>query len=251
MYYLLQPLRVIWKAYFFVLFALTLTVYYLPMRWALQKPSRFYKAFRFMRAWSWWLMTLTGLFVRRRGGNNLPDGPFIICPNHSSYLDIISMYRVFRRYLVFMGKTEINTWPLFHIFFSSGMNISVNRESLRGARNAFEHAKEELRKGHNVVIYPEGTIPKSAPKMIPFKNGAFKLSMEENIPIVPVTFTRNFMRLQAGPALKRLGGPGMVEAIIHDPVYPKDYADKGMTAMKKDIFATIEKPLKERYGNYG
>lgn len=176
--------------------------------------------------------------IERKG--ELPEGPFIICPNHSSYLDIITMYRVFRRYFVFMGKVEIVHWPLFGIFFSKGMNIAVDRQSNRGAHDALKRAEAELKLGHSIVIFPEGTIPHTAPRMRAFKNGAFKLSLDQQIPIVPVTFVNNWRRLQSGAVLKRKGGPGFSTVVVHAPVYPEDYADKGVVQLKKDIFEIIE-----------
>lgn len=231
------------------IFVITLTAFYPLFNYNLSNPSRFPKAFELMRQWAWWLLLLAGIRVKRTGGDNLPSEPYIVCANHSSYVDIISMYRTLADYFVFMGKSEINNWPLFHIFFSKGMNISVDRTNPVGAHAALLRAKEELAKGHNVIIFPEGTIPGSAPKMKAFKNGAFKLSMETNAPIVPITFLNNCERLPTGPALKRPGGPGIAEAIIHPTVYPQDYLEAGVVQYKQDIFAIINKPLEEYYGD--
>lgn len=219
------------------------------MSWLLSSPKRYYLAFKIIRFWSTSLMFLSGIIVHVKKEEKVPKGPFVICPNHTSYLDILTMFTVFKQYFLFMGKVEIMTWPLFNVFFSKGMNISVDRASRLGSHEAYERAKEEIDKGHNVVIFPEGTIPHEAPKMKPFKNGAFKLAMDKNVPIVPVTFVNNWKRLQVGPALKNSGGPGLSRVIIHKPVYPADYAEKGLDAMKKDIFEAIQKPLIERYGN--
>lgn len=249
MYYVLQPFRVVWKLFFFAVFVSTLTLLYPLFNYHLSNPERFPKAFRLMRTWAWWLLGVPGIWMRIDKRAPLPENPFIICPNHSSYLDIIAMYRVFKDYFVFMGKAEINTWPLFHIFFTKGMNISVDRKSSVGSHEAFERVKEEVDKGHNIVIFPEGTIPPHAPQLKGFKNGAFKLAMEKNIPIVPVTFLTNWKRLQAGPALRNSGGPGPSKVVIHAPVYPKDYVDSGVTKMRQDIFDIIDAPLKEMYGD--
>jgi 1-acyl-sn-glycerol-3-phosphate acyltransferase len=248
-YYLLQPFRVLWKVWFFLFFTTSLIVLYPLLNWALDKAERWPRAFRIMQQWAWWLLTVPGIWMKVHQTAPLPNTPFIICPNHSSYVDIITMYRTFKDYFIFMGKMELNNWPLFHIFFSKGMNISVDRASITGAQKAYDRAKDELDKGHNIVIFPEGTIPPGAPKLKVFKNGAFKLAIEKNVPIVPVTFLTNFRRLQAGPALRNLGGPGPSEVIIHAPIYPKDYAESGANAMRNDTFAIIEKPLLERYGN--
>jgi len=65
---------------------------------------------------------------------------------------------------------------------------------------------------------------------------------------VPVTFMTNFKRLQAGPALRNMGGPGPSKVIIHAPIYPKDYEGRSVSDLRNDTFAVIEGPLKEAYG---
>ncbi len=249
MHYLLQPLRVLWKVWFLVFFASTMILLYPVLNWLLSKEERWPAAFKFMQRWAWWLISMPGIWMDVKALAPLPDKPFIICPNHSSYVDIITMYRTFKDYFIFMGKMELNNWPLFHIFFSKGMNISVDRASITGAKTAYDRAKDELDKGHNIVIFPEGTIPPSAPKLKVFKNGAFKLAIEKNIPIVPVTFLNNFKRLQAGPVLRNMGSPGPSRVIIHPAIYPADYKDKTVSDLRNDTFAVIEAPLIELYGS--
>lgn len=249
MYYILQPFRVLWKIWFLLYFVISLTLLYPLYSYLFADKKRFPLAFKVMRNWAWSLTTVPGIWMSIEKKQALPEGPFIICPNHSSYLDIITMYRVFKKYFVFMGKMELNSWPLFNIFFTKGMNISVDRGNASAAKRAIERAKEELDAGHSVVIFPEGTIPSTAPKMKALKSGAFALSLETGYPIVPVTFTTNWKRLQSGAALKRMGGPGPSKVIIHAPLYPKDYEEKGAVQMKHDTFEIINKPLVELYGN--
>lgn len=241
----LQPFRVLWKVWVFIHFVISLVLLYPLLNYLLSDRRRYHKAFSVMRFWAHQIMFLSGIFIRVERKGKLPDGPFIICPNHSSYFDIITMYLVFKRYFIFMGKAEILDWPLFNIFFSKGMNISVNRANNRDAMAAMKRTESELALGHNIVIFPEGTIPPTAPKMRAFKNGAFKLALDQNVPIVPVTFLNNWKRLQAGPVLKRRGGPGISKVIVHEPVYPSNYKSDDVVQLKKDIFAIIEKPLND------
>ncbi|MBT3648029.1 MAG: 1-acyl-sn-glycerol-3-phosphate acyltransferase [Flavobacteriales bacterium] len=243
MYYVLQPLRVLWKIYFFLFFILTLTVFYPLFRWGLAKRERFPLAYKFMRYWSWWVLTLVGIRMRRIQKGVEPEAPFIICPNHSSYLDIITMCRVFKNYVVFMGKMEILTWPMFNVFFNTGMNISVDRSSMKGAKNAYDLAKEALQRGESIVLFPEGTIPNGAPELGPFKNGAFKLAKEMEVPILPVTFIDNVNRLQAGAALRVKGGPGPSRVVIHEAIMPDQIRSMTMSELKRNTFDIIKKPL--------
>lgn len=72
--------------------------------------------------------------VRVKGDARLlSTGPYIICCNHSSYMDIPCIYAVFKDYFVNAGKKELVKWPLFKIFYTSGMNILVDRKNESGS----------------------------------------------------------------------------------------------------------------------
>ena len=249
MYQLLAPFRLLWKAFFVVFFVLSLLALYPLFYLFLSRKQWFPIAFRLKRFWAFLLRTVPGILLTVRKDAALPKGPFVICSNHSSYTDIIMMYGVFRKYFVFMGKAEINSWPLFKIFFTRQMNISVERGSAASAQQALDRAKEELHLGHNIVIFPEGTIPSYAPKMMRFKSGAFKLAIEEQVPIVPVTFLDNWKRLQTGAVFKSRGGPGLARAIIHAPIETKGMTEKDLLTLRNSVFDAIQEPLVKAYGS--
>lgn len=175
------------------------------------------------------------------GKENIPeDDSFIICPNHSSYLDIIAMYLVIDKLFIFMAKSELSEWPLFGIFFKT-MDISVNRKSPINAAKAFIRAKRELDAGNNVVLFPEGTIPKDNPKLLPFKDGAFKMAFDSNKAILSVTFTNNFGIIGALYGEKLRVAPGKSKAIISAPLHPSNFED--CKALKDATFAQIQHNL--------
>lgn len=94
------------------------------------------------------------------------------------------MYNVIPEYFLFMGKYELLRWPLFNMFFKD-MNIAVNRGSHVEAAKAFRRAANALDRGTSLALFPEGTIPVFTPRLKPFKDGAFKLAIEKQVPIVP------------------------------------------------------------------
>ncbi|MEM9022495.1 MAG: lysophospholipid acyltransferase family protein [Bacteroidota bacterium] len=249
MYTLLAPLRVLWKVYFFLVFSLTLILLYPVFYLFLSRQKWFPLAFQSMRFWGFLLRTIPGIALLVKRKAPLPPAPFVICSNHSSYIDIIMMYGVIPNYFVFMGKAEINSWPLFRIFFTRQMNISVERGSVSGAQQALDRAREDLDKGHNIAIFPEGTIPSDAPNMLRFKNGAFKLAIDKQVPIVPVTFLDNWKRLQTGAVLKSRGGPGRARAIVHPAVPTKGLGEKDLLALRQRVYEIIQAPLAEAYGS--
>ena len=97
---------------------------------------------------------------------------YILCSNHTSYLDIPMMSLTIPGYFNFMAKAELATIPFFGRFFRT-IDISVNRKSKRDSYKAFLMAKKHLAKGASIVIFPEGRIPDNPPVMIKFKPGAF------------------------------------------------------------------------------
>ena len=247
---LLLPFRVLYKIYYLLVFLVSLTLFYPFFRYLLAKKSRFPKAFELKKVWALVLQIFAGIILRIEHRGQLPkDQPYVICPNHGSYLDIVFMYRLFKDYFVFMGKKEIASWPLFRIFFTREMNITVDRASRTGSHKAFKRAAADIQKGHSVVIFPEGTISTIVPKLRPFKNGAFKLAIEQQVPIVPVTFVNNWERLEGHGLFDGKAGPGIAHVIIHEPIATKGMSDDDVSLLRAKVREIIDQPLKERYEN--
>ena len=180
--------------------------------------------------------------------NIIEDKPFLICSNHSSFLDIPCLYSMFKQYFVFTGKQEVEKWPLFHIFYTSGMNILVDRKNKMRLIKAFKKMMEVIDEGHPLVILPEGTISKAAPKLAEFKAGSVSLAVKKQIPILPITFTTNWIRLQRKGLFKGKASPGISEIIIH-PLIPTTGLTKDDTdTLQIKLRDIINSPLHEKYG---
>ena len=171
-----------------------------------------------MRFWAKWIFTIPGLITKtnwKTPKNDLPQ-PVVYCANHASYLDIVTSYLVIPNYFVFMGKQELSKAPLFRVFFKE-MNILVNRENNKSSHRAFLRAAEDIDKGESVFIFPEGGMSSSG-RLRGFKNGAFKLAIEKQIPIVPITYLNNWKLLQNGGFFKAHGRPGISRIVVHPPI---------------------------------
>ncbi len=243
----LQVLSVIWKLYAGLILILSLLLFY-PLYLVLLLNEKSMKmGFKVIRFHSWLILTLIGVRTRIKWEGKLPDRPFIICPNHTSYLDILILYRVFSEYFIFIGKRELETDRFFSIFFKK-MNILVKRDSALDGMRALTRAAQEIENGSSVVIFPEGTIPDHAPDLMPFKNGPFKLALKENIPIVPVTFINVFKLLQIGAFLRRRGKPGMARVIVNEAIYPDQLDKNDFETLKNMVYDSIDQKIKSHYG---
>lgn len=241
MNYLLIIPRTLWKLLFLLNFVLGLLVLYPFFYILLSRREWFPLAFKLKKFWAAWILPIPGIFVRiERSSNSIPQ-PCIYCSNHVSYLDIVVSYILIPDYFIFMGKQELDKAPLFRIFFKD-MNILVDRKSTISSHRAFMRAGQELKEGRSVFLYPEGTIS-SAGKLRGFKNGAFKLAIEQQVPIVPITFLNNWKILQNGGFFKSHGRPGISRIIMHEPIPTAGMTEDDLVSLRSKVHEIISNDL--------
>jgi 1-acyl-sn-glycerol-3-phosphate acyltransferase len=234
---------IIWKTYFLLYFSVTLILLFPLFYLFLLHRSLYPYAFVLKKFWARVLAFGGGVYPSVTWDYKpQKDQTFIIVSNHTSYLDIVISYCFLSHYFVFMGKEELRKLPLFRIFFKD-MNITVNRKSKLGSHRAFLRAASELKMGRSVMIFPEGTISKKAPKMQPFKNGAFKLAIDLQIPILPVTFMDNYKLLEDKPYFRGIMRPGISRIVVHKPIATTGISEAGLERLKETVKETIEKPF--------
>jgi 1-acyl-sn-glycerol-3-phosphate acyltransferase len=147
-----------------------------------------------------------------------------------------------------MGKAELLKVPLFRRFFIQ-MNIPVNRKSKMDSHRAFLRACSDLDKGISITLFPEGAIHNNGPVMARFKNGPFRLAIEKQVPIVPVTFLNNWIILP-DDLRRSVGHPGIARIIIHDPLPTVGMTEADIDKLKAKVYEVINKPLLEKYPSY-
>lgn len=146
-----------------------------------------------------------------------------------------------------MGKTELLKIPLFGAFFKY-MDIPVNRKSRTGSHKALLQAGEKIDKGYSVIIYPEGTISNEG-KLKSFKNGAFKLAIEKQVPIIPVVNLNNWQLLQNGGFFKSFGRPGYSRIVIGEAIPTKGLSEENLVDLRSKAYSFIHQELEKYHGS--
>jgi 1-acyl-sn-glycerol-3-phosphate acyltransferase len=188
---------------------------------------------------------LAGIFYRIKSEQPINwSRTFIICPNHTSNLDIMSISLVVRNNFCFMGKDELLKNPVTGMFFKT-IDIPVNRESKMSSFRAFKKAAERLESGMSLVIFPEGTIPDDCPPTLhPFKNGPFRLAIALKIPIIPVT-SLNTWKVLWDTGLKHGSRPGICDIFVHKPIETAGMSIDDADALRDEVYSVIKKKLDE------
>ena len=117
MRFLLGILTNLWKLYIGLVFSILAILLYPLFLVVLIKSSWKKYSFRLFVLWSWLMRIFCFYHVRCVKRAKLPDGPYIIVANHSSYLDIFFMYSILPKHpFLFLGKSEILTYPIIRTY---------------------------------------------------------------------------------------------------------------------------------------
>ena len=123
---------------------------------------------------------------KARGLENLPgDGPVILASNHVSFIDSMFIPLVVKRRVVFLGKADYFTSKRTSWFFRAAGVIPVRREGGSASEAAIQAGVGELRSGHVVGIYPEGTRSPDG-RLYRGKTGVARMALLGRCPIVPI-----------------------------------------------------------------
>jgi 1-acyl-sn-glycerol-3-phosphate acyltransferase len=167
------------------------------------------------RVWSSLILKTSCIHVNVKGLENLPaDETVIFCSNHPSAMDIPILFVSLPLQFRFVAKRSLFNVPFlgWHLWRSG--HIPIDREHPQKAYRSLDRAAERIRAERPVVLFPEGTRPRSE-ALGPFKRGSFYLAIKSGVPVVPVTISGSRAVLKPDSLHVR---PGPVEVTIHPPI---------------------------------
>lgn len=159
----------------------------------------------------------------------------VLCPNHTSFLDISILTYLCKAPFSFMGKSELLDNPVTRIFFET-IDIPVKRDSKISSFKAYKKALEILANGKSLVIFPEGKIDDTYPPLLhTFKSGAFRLATEHNVPILPIV-VQNAWHIFWDDGRKQGTRPGVIHVHVLAPIATDGYQKEDASTLEMDVY---------------
>lgn len=121
--------------------------------------------------WAFASMSLCGYRPRVEGAENLPDGACVYAPNHSSFLDILTLTGFVPRPFKYVSKASILQIPFIGWPMQLAEHIPLQQSSRRSQLETFKLSVESLESGNSIVAFPEGGRSDDG-ALQPFKRGA-------------------------------------------------------------------------------
>ncbi|MBO7417094.1 MAG: 1-acyl-sn-glycerol-3-phosphate acyltransferase [Bacteroidaceae bacterium] len=209
------------------------------------------------RFWGYWPGMIWGrLFyivflipVHVHGRGNIRKGQsYVVAANHQSYWDAFLMYGFLGVKFKWIMKKELGKVPFVGWACRMAGHIFIDRSSRVSSMESIKRAESQLKNGMSVVIFPEGTRTSDG-KMARFKRGAFLISEELGLPILPVAIDGNYT-VMSRHAWHVTWHP--VNITFLEPVMPKSGPDcseqemaRIMTETSNRVFNTIREKLGE------
>jgi 1-acyl-sn-glycerol-3-phosphate acyltransferase len=151
-----------------------------------------------------------------------PKGAYVFMANHESTVDIWALLALLPYRVRMIAKKQLARIPLFGWAMWAGRFIFIDRANAVAARRSIEEAKNRIRDGHKVLIYPEGTRTRDG-KLGPFKKGGFHLAVDAGVPIVPIAVTGARACMPPGSLLLRRG---RVHVVVLEPIATADLGEQ-------------------------
>lgn len=151
---------------------------------------------------------------------------FVITPTHRSFLDYLLIESTLHNIVLLTNKPLTRLFIYRHISNLLGAQVAIDNSPASHFK-LFDDFKKNLKSGINVLIFPEGSR-NSTDTLLPFKEGAFKLSIMAGVPVLPII-------ILGGDKVYKKGSMLRVDTKSHEIII----------AILKPMFANKDENVKE------
>ena len=164
---------------------------------------------------------------------------FMLYANHQGLFDVVAIAATSPTPMGCAYKKEINDVPLLKQIYACTKSFAMDREDARQSLQVIQAITEEVKKGRNYLIFPEGTRSRKGNEMLPFHGGSFRCAVKAKCPVVPIAFIDSYKVLD-----EKGSAPVKVQIHYLEPIPYSEY--EGMKAaqlaelVKQRIQAAID-----------
>ncbi|HXH18041.1 MAG TPA: lysophospholipid acyltransferase family protein [Chitinophagales bacterium] len=226
----------VWAYFTFILLMLLAFIYHVIVM-TVTRGKGIELMYKCYRPWSYTWALLNGAGIIVKGEENFQwNKSHIFVSNHGSTGDMIIVAAAMRGRFRPLGKVETKRIPIMGYIFSRAL-VTVDRSNPESRRASMEKMREMIKQGISILIMPEGTRNRTDKPLQPFHDGAFRLAIEFQLPIIPMILL-NTRKLY--PNDTWLMNPSNLECHFLKPVPTEGLTEKNVQDLKVSIFRLME-----------
>ena len=175
------------------------------------------------------------------GLENIPaeDG-FMLYSNHQGMFDVLAIASTVPRPIGAVLKKELWDVPFLHQIALCTNSFAMDREDVRQSLTVIQNVTEEVKKGGNYLIFPEGTRSKLGNTMLDFHGGSFRCATKSGCPIVPIALIDCYKVLD-----QKGSKPISVQIHYLKPILKEEYAGLKPAQLAELVKARIQEKIDE------
>lgn len=190
----------------------------------------------FLWLWSWIFSMLTFIRYDLRGRENIQKKTsYIYVSNHTSFLDIPGIRLLIPGEFRPIAKKELLKIPVFG-FIVKAATVVVDRSNAQSRKQSIEKLRDILKGGISILVFAEGTQNRTTEILQPFKDGAFRIAIDTQLPIIPLVV------IGAGPLMppgKMDIKPGNIKVVAGEPISVEGLTTDDVQTLKQQTFDTM------------
>ena len=161
---------------------------------------------------------------------------YVFISNHLSQLDIPAYAIACKNTIRFLAKIELTKIPLMGYIIHK-LYLSVDRSSSEARKQSMLNMRRSIEEGVSVFICPEGTRNRTDQPLLDFKDGAFRLAIETQVPLAVLTILDSQKLLS--PLRPVELAPGTIHAIWDKPIETTGMTEADLPALKEKARALV------------
>jgi 1-acyl-sn-glycerol-3-phosphate acyltransferase len=184
----------------------------------------------FLYLWSWIFSQLTFIRYKFYGTENFRKGKsYIYVSNHTSFLDIPGIRMIIPGQFRPLAKKELKKIPVFG-WIAQAATIIVDRSSPESRKKSIDKLKQYLRQGISILIFVEGTQNRTKEVLQPFHDGAFRIAVDTQQPVLPIVVIGAGRLMPPGTINLR---PGLIRIYVGDEIETSGLTVSDVRALKE------------------
>jgi 1-acyl-sn-glycerol-3-phosphate acyltransferase len=171
--------------------------------------------------------------------------PHIYVGNHGSYLDAITVCIAIPQFFSPLGKMEMTKIPVFGAIYKR-IVVLIDRSNKESREQSVIALKKDIAGGVSILIFPEGTMNKGKAALSEFYDGAFRIAIETQTPLLPFVMINNRKLLPRINPLK--AHPGILTTVFMEPIGVNGLQIQDLPLLKQKVVHLMEDAIK-KYGD--
>jgi 1-acyl-sn-glycerol-3-phosphate acyltransferase len=231
--FILQKLYILWVFLVFTVFM----ILFLP---GLTIPFLFgfgSVGYAFLWIWSWIFSQLTFIRYTFHGREKIDRSKaYIYISNHTSFLDLPGIRMLIPGQFRPLAKKELLKIPIFG-WIARNATVIVDRSSSQSRKKSIDILKQSLKDGLSILIFVEGTQNRSKELLQPFHDGAFRIAVDTQQPLLPLIVVGAGKLMPPGTIRLR---PGHIHIYVGDEISTEGLSPQNVPELKEKAVAHMK-----------